>query len=393
MSAVEELRAVVPTSRACDALGVPRSSVYRARRGPQPKAPAKPRAKPARALSETERAEVRATLNSKRFADQPPRAAYAALLEEGQYLCHWRTMYRVLAEHGEVRERRDQLRHPAHAKPVLVARQPNEVWSWDITKLRGPAKWRYYYLYVILDIFSRYVVGWMVAEKERQELARRLIAATCAKQGIDADQLTLHADRGAPMTAKTVAELLIDLGVAKSHARPHVSDDNPFSEAQFKTLKYRPEFPERFGCPQDARAVCRELFEWYNHEHYHSALGLMTPATVHNGQVERVRHARQRVLDAAYAARPERFVNGPPIVAAPATEVWINQPASGLVSTATELELPARDATARAPEPGAQAGSTAAEGRAERSVDAAEHPATAGLRSERDLEVTMPAAR
>ena len=367
---------MVPTSRACDTLGVPRSSVYRARRGPRPKAPAKPRAKPARALSQEERAKVRSVLNSERFADQPPRAAYAALLEDGTYLCHWRTMYRVLAEYGEVRERRDQLSHPRHAKPVLVARRPNELWSWDISKLRGPAAWQFYYLYVILDVYSRYVVGWMIAEKERQELARQLIADTCAKQGIDADQLTLHADRGAPMTAKTVAELLIDLGVAKSHARPRVPDDNPFSEAQFKTLKYRPAMPARFGSVQDARAVCRELFEWYNHEHFHSALGLMTPATVHYGRVEQVRLERQHVLDAANAAHPERFVNGPPMVPVPATEVWINRPAAGFVSTTTDrvssgaVTLPAQDAPAHT-----------------------EHPATAGLRRHQDLEVTMPHAR
>ncbi len=335
MTAVEELSQTVPLTRACEALGVPRSSVYRARQGPQPKPEPRPRPTPERALGDEKRAEVRDTLNSDEFVDQPPRAVWASLLDKGKYLCHWRTMYRILDEHGEVRERRNQLKHRKHHKPVLVARAPNAVWSWDITKLKGEAKWLFYYLYVILDIYSRYVVGWMVAERESEELACRLVEASCAKQQITPGHLTLHADRGSPMIAKTMGELLIELGVTKSHSRPRVSNDNPFSEAQFKTVKYRPDMPDRFGSVQDARAHCRPLFHWYNDEHYHSALGMLTPATVHYGQVEAVRAKRQDVLSAAHAAHPERFVKGCPSVPVPPREVWINPPALEL--SAAEL--------------------------------------------------------
>jgi putative transposase len=258
--------------------------------------------------------------------DLAPAEVYATLLDEGRYLCSERTMYRLLAAHQEVRERRNQLRHPRYAAPELLARRPNELWSWDITKLLGPAKWTYFYLYVMLDVFSRYVVGWMVAHRESATLAERFIRETCARQSIDREQLTIHADRGPSMTSKPVALLLADLGVAKTHARPHVSNDNPFSEAQFKTLKYRPAFPERFGSIQDARAHCHDFFAWYNTEHRHSSLGLLTPADVHSGLAEERMAARATVLAAAYATHPERFPGGRPQPHACPQEVWINRP-------------------------------------------------------------------
>jgi len=265
-------------------------------------------------------------LNSERFVDQAPPQVYATLLEEEKYFCSVRTMYRLLDEASEVRERRDQLRHPKYAKPELLATRPNEVWSWDITKLLGPAKWTYYYLYVLLDIFSRYVVGWMLAYRESKALARRLILETCEKEEIVPGQLTLHADRGSAMTSKRLAHLLADLGVTKTHSRPHVSDDNPFSESQFKTLKYRPEIPDRFASFEHARGICSELFPWYNHEHHHSGLAYLTPAVVHHGRTEEVLAVRQAALDAAFAAHPERFVHRPPRTTRPPEAVWINPP-------------------------------------------------------------------
>jgi putative transposase len=319
----EQLGQPLSVLSACQALGVPRSSLYRARQ-PQPVQTTRP--KPDRALSEAEKAEVRAVLNSERFQDCPPRQVYATLLDEQTYLCHWRTMYRILKEHHEVCERRNQLKHPRYAKPELVASGPNQLWSWDITKLRGPAKWHYYYLYVILDVFSRYAVGWLLAEQESAKLAETLIAESCAKQHISRDELTLHSDRGGPMKAKTVAQLLIDLGITKSHSRPHVPDDNPYSEAHFKTLKYQPDFPGRFGSFQAALSWARGFFPWYNHQFYHSSLGLLTPASVHYGQAGVILDQRQQVLQAAYAAHPERFVQGQPQQPTLPAEVWINQP-------------------------------------------------------------------
>lgn len=312
---------------ACRALGMPRSSFYRVRGADKsPKLTVAKPSRPPRALNQKERVNVREILNSERFQDLSPREVYATLLDEGLYLCHWRTMYRILDEHDEVRERRNQLRHPDHQKPELLATGPNQVWSWDISKLLGPVKWTYYYLYVILDIFSRYVVGWMVADRESASLARELIGQTCAKQDIQAEQLILHADRGSPMIAKSLAILLADLGVTKSHSRPHISDDNPYSEAQFKTLKYRSDYPERFGCHADARAWARAFFDWYNHEHHHSALGLLTPADVHYGRAEEIFQKRQQVLHAAYEKNPERFVRGLPKPPELPHEVWINPP-------------------------------------------------------------------
>lgn len=291
---VEALAKKMSVSRACQALSLPRSSLYRVRAEQlEPKEPVYEPATPLRALSQPEKDEVRQILNSERFQDDAPREVYATLLDEGQYLCHWRTMYRILDEYDEVRERRNQLCHPNYQKPELLATGPNRVWSWDITKLLGPVKWTYYYLYVILDIFSRYVVGWLIAERESAELARELVGQTCAKQGIQPEQLTLHADRGSPMIAKSMAMLLADLGVTKTHSRPHISDDNPYSEAQFKTLKYRPDYPERFGSQMDARVWARAFFDWYNYAHHHNALGLLTPADVHYCRAPQIREKRQ----------------------------------------------------------------------------------------------------
>ena len=323
MQSAEELSKRIGKRTACAALGIPRSSLYRTR-APR-KAQTSPTISP-RALSPSEKEAVRKELNSERFQDCAPREVYAALMDEDRYLCSWRSMYRILAENNEVRERRNQLRHPSYAKPELLATAPNQLWSWDITKLLGSSKWTYYYLYVILDVFSRYVVGWMIAERESAALAEELIAQTCARQGIESGQLTVHADRGGAMTSKPVALLLADLGVTKTHSRPQVSNDNPYSEAQFKTLKYRPDYPSRFGCQQDARAWANTFFDWYNREHHHTGLALLTPADVHFHRAQAVLQKRQAVLHAAYARTPERFVKGPPVPMQVPQAVWINPP-------------------------------------------------------------------
>ena len=265
-------------------------------------------------------------LHSDRFADLAPAEAWAILLDEGAYLGSVSTFYRVLRQAGESRERRAQATHPAAVKPELAAAAPDQVWSWDITKLHGPAKWTYYHLYVILDIYCRYAVGWMVAARESAALAEKLIADTCAKQGIGRAQLTIHADRGSSMTSKPVALLLADLGVTQSHSRPHVSNDNPYSEAQFKTLKYRPDFPARFASIEDARAHCQRFFRWYNDEHRHGGLGLHTASDVHHGLAAAIQAARAGVLTAAYHAHPERFVRQPPTPPAIPASTWINPP-------------------------------------------------------------------
>jgi putative transposase len=265
-------------------------------------------------------------LHSRQFIDKAPAAVWAELLDEGRYLCSIRTMYRILAERLEVRERRRQRRHPQYSKPELLATGPNQCWSWDITKLKGPVKWSYYYLYVILDIFSRYVVGWMVATQESSRLAEVLIAQSCSKQAIEPGDLTLHADRGSSMSSKALALLLADLGVTKSHSRPHVCDDNPYSESQFKTLKYRPEFPARFGTIQQARDFCRDFFDWYNRDHRHSGIGLHTPADVHYLTAITTRRDRSQTLEAAHALFPERFPNGKPVPPPLPEAVWINPP-------------------------------------------------------------------
>ena len=323
MQAVTDARDRLPCLHACDALAVPRASYYRHL---TPRPPQLHRPKPRRALAAAERERVLEVLHSPRFVDRAPAPVHAALLDEGTYLCSVRTMYRILTDCAEVRERRDQCRRPAYTKPELLAQGPNEVWSWDITKLRGPRKWTYFYLYVLLDIFSRYVVGWLLALKESACLAHDLIEESTRRQNIQPGQLVVHADRGSPMIAKSTALLLSDLGVTESHSRPHVSDDNPFSEAQFKTLKYHPTFPDRFGSIADARAFCRSFFPWYNTEHYHSGLGLLTPHDVHHGRHVQTLEQRQRVLDVAYARNPERFGRKPPKPLAAPTAVWINPP-------------------------------------------------------------------
>jgi len=323
MAAVQALAATVGVQAACAALNVPRSAFYRAR---QPRGVPAPRPASPRALGQAERDAVLASLHADRFQDCAPAAVYATLLDEGHYHCSIRTMYRVLAATDEVRERRAQRTHPPYQKPELLATGPNQLWSWDITKLKGPAKWTYFYLYVLLDVFSRYVVGWMVAPRESAALAKRLIADSCTKQAIAPGQLTVHADRGSSMTSKPVAFLLADLGVTKTHSRPHVSDDNPYSESQLRTLKYRPNFPDRFGCLQDSRSFCQTFFTWYNEDHRHSGIALLTPAMLHYGQAPAVLAQRQAVLLAAYHAHPERFVRRAPHPLAVPTEVWINKP-------------------------------------------------------------------
>lgn len=320
---MSELALQIGVKAACAVLNVPRSRIYRQ---PQPQVEPTARSTPAHALSLEERIQVRATLNSERFMDQAPRQVYAALLDEGHYLCHWRTMYRILAAHGEVCERRRIRRHPTYQKPELLAAAPNQVWSWDITHLRGAVKWSGYKLYTVLDIFSRYVVGWLIAEEESSELAKQLIAESARKQGIQPDQLTLHADNGSPMKGKPLNQLLLDLGITKSHSRPHTSDDNPFSEAQFKTMKYRPDYPDRFSSMDEARRWARAFFTWYNQQHDHSGLNLMTPASVHFREADAIRQQRQSVMTAAFAARPERFIRGLPVVKGAPSAVYINPP-------------------------------------------------------------------
>lgn len=308
------------------AVELPRATFYRLKSPalePQSKANRK---RPARALSVEERERVAQVLYEERFVDKAPATVYAALLDEGIYLCSISTMYRILRERDEVRERRKQLRHPNYKKPELLATGPNQVWSWDITKLKGPQKWRSYHLYVILDIFSRYVVGWMISTRESGELAKELIDETCTRQSVQKENLLLHSDRGPAMTSKSVALLLSELGVVKSLSRPHVSNDNPYSESQFKTMKYQPMFPERFGSIQDARAFCVDFFKWYNEEHYHSGLALMTPASVHFGKASARNQQRQKVLNTAYLEHPERFVKSAPKVLELPTEAWINRP-------------------------------------------------------------------
>jgi putative transposase len=324
---IEERRAEVGVASLCDALGLSRATFYR-RRGGATTMGSRKRQPPRQALTATEREGVLALLHEERFVDLSPIQVWAQLLDAGEVPpCSIRTMYRVLAANAEVRERRNQLCHPAYHKPELLATGPNQVWSWDITKLLGPVKWTYYYLYVLLDIFSRYVVGWLVAREESAALAKVLIAESCQRQDIAPDQLTVHADRGPSMTSQPVALLLATLGVVPSHSRPHVSNDNPFSEAQFKTLKYRPDFPDRFGAYEDSEAFCQRFFPWYNTEHRHVALGLMTPHDIHYGLAAAKWQQRAEVLRAAYAAHPERFPRGVPIPPPLPTAAWINKPA------------------------------------------------------------------
>ena len=350
MQTLAELAPRLGVAPTCTALNVPRANYYRSR---QPRPELKPRPTPARALPPEDRQAVLATLHEPRFVDLAPAEVYATLLDEGRYLGSERTFYRVLAANAEVRERRDQLRHPHYAAPELLATRPNELWSWDITKLLGPTKWTYFYLYVLLDVFSRYVVGWLLAHREFAWLAEKLIAESCERQGITPGQLTMHADRGPSMTSKPVALLLADLGVTQSHSRPHVSNDNPFSESQFKTLKYRPEFPERFGSLEHGRSFCRDFFPWYNTEHHHVGLGLFTPHDVHYGLAEAKREQRARVLEDAYARHPERFPNGVPQPKAVPTKVWINPPANRADVSAGEITATQESSEVAIVDPGA----------------------------------------
>ncbi|MDQ3642335.1 MAG: IS3 family transposase [Actinomycetota bacterium] len=323
--AFTELAGLTSAKRACELLGKPRATHYRRQRPPAQRPPA-PRPTPPNALSEAERQEILGVLRSQEYCDLAPAQVWARLLDDGIYLCSISTMYRLLAMAGESRERRRQRTHPAKKKPELIARRPNQVWSWDITKLQGPTRGLYYELFVIIDIFSRYVVGWMVAPAETGELAEAFIAETIANQAINRDELSLHADRGTSMTSKPVVQLLVDLGVARSHSRPHVSNDNPYSEANFKTLKYCPAFPGRFGSIEDARAFCVTFFDHYNHVHRHAGIGLHTAASVHYGTATEVRRQRTSTLDAAYYANPSRFRHRRPTPPKLPTVAWINEP-------------------------------------------------------------------
>ena len=327
MEAAVILSSEVGIKYACEALDVARAGFYRTQaRKDAPSVETVQQPTSPRSLSSEERRGVLDILHTDRFVDKAPYEVYATLLDEGQYHCSIRTMYRILNENKEVKERRNQLRHPVYTKPELLATAPNQVWSWDISKLLGPVKWTYFYLYVIMDIFSRYVVGWMIAPAESAVLAERLIGETCTKQNIGRDQLTIHADRGSSMKSKPVALLLADLGVTKTHSRPHTSDDNPYSEAQFKTLKYRPDFPERFGSIEDSRSFCQDFFPWYNKEHRHTGIGLHTPEAVHYGLAQDIQIARGEVLRTAYEAHPERFVKKIPVPPMLPEAVWINKP-------------------------------------------------------------------
>ena len=340
IAAVQELKPLLGTGAACRALGLPRGVPARQRAqahrlglvGPMPRPT---RVRPPLALDAQENALLLETLNSERFADTAPAAVHAMLLDEGRYLGSVRTMYRLLKTQGGSRERRRQLTHPAYTRPELLATAPNQVWSWDITKLKGPAKWTCFHQYVILDIFSRHVVGWLIAERESADLAEQLIADSVSRHDIQRGMLTLHADRGAGMRSKPVAALLADLDIAKSHSRPHVSDDNPYSESQFKTMKYRPDFPARFGCIADARAHCQAFFAWYNTEHRHSGIGYMTPQAVHYGQAAALRDVRQAALDTAFLTAPRRFKGRRPQAHALPTAAWINPPSPETIAQKT----------------------------------------------------------
>lgn len=320
---IAQHRETMSTRPLCEALGEPRSSYYRSLREPDESSKRK-RPSP-RGLTDQEQAQVLEVLNGERFRDTAPGEVHATLLDEGVYFCSERTMYRILGRQGQATLRRQ---HEAHRypRPELLATRPNELWSWDITKLLGPTTWTYYYLYKILDVFSRYAVGWMVAHRELASLAEDLIAETCLRQNIQKDQLTIHADRGSPMTSQSVGHLLTDLGITKTHSRPHVSNDNPYSESGFKTLKYRPDFPDRFGSIEDARSFCRSFFHWYNHQHRHSGIAMLTPTSVHTGSHEPLLQVRAVTLIGAYLKHPERFVNGVPKVRPVPQEVWINKP-------------------------------------------------------------------
>jgi putative transposase len=313
-------------SAACRALDIPRSTGYRWRFGPV-FGPRRPRPSPARALSELECQDVLSVLYSERFVDQAPRTVCAKLLDEDQrYLCSPRTMYRLLQAQNAAPERRAVRSHPTYKKPELLATGPNQVWTWDVTWLRGPVRYKYYPLYVIIDLYSRLNPGWLLAHEENGEHAARLIEETCKRQGVERNSLTVHADRGPVPTGKTVNQLFIDMDIAPSFSRPRVSNDNPFSEAQFRTMKYGPEYPDRFAGYDDARNFCKKFFPWYNNDHRHSGIAYFTPADVHYGRVQMLLAQRQTAMNKAYERTPERFPNGAPKVKKPPSAVWINPP-------------------------------------------------------------------
>jgi putative transposase len=316
---------ILTKSDLCEALGIAKSTYYRRS---STKAASSNMKKPSpRKLSREEEEKILSIVNSERFCDMAPGEIFYSLLDEGRYYCSERTIYRILQRNRQNVQRR-QKEAGNYSRPELLATKPNQLWSWDITKLKGPKKWTYYYLYKIMDVYTRYVVGWMVAYRESAELAEDLIAESCFKQRIKRDQLTLHADRGSSMKSNLVGQLLADLGVTKTHSRPHVSNDNPYSESAFKTLKYRPDFPENFGSIEDARSYCRDFFFWYNNEHRHSGIAMLTPEMVHYNYVNEVLEKRNRVYQRAYQSNPERFVNGVPKAKLPDNEVWINKPES-----------------------------------------------------------------
>lgn len=305
----------------CELLGISRSTWYYSQR---PKSP--DRRTPPRKLTGAEHSTILSILNGERFQDEAVPSIYAKLLDEGEYLCSQSTMYRILKAQKQVRQRRHDRKHPVYTKPELLATGPNQVWSWDITKIKGPKSWIFYDLYVVIDIFSRSIVAWCITEYESGEQARALIGTACAREGIERNQLTVHSDRGRAMTSKCLANLYGELGVGSSFNRPHVSNDNPYSESHFKTLKYRPGYPVRFGSIEDAQAHMQTFFDWYNYEHRHSGIAMMTPAEVHTGKADEVRRKRQAVLDIAHKAHPERFVKGAPKARGVPEEVWINKP-------------------------------------------------------------------
>jgi putative transposase len=333
MSAAEQLAKVTDVTSACRALAVPRSSLYRARRAVVERPPRTPSP---RSLSAAEEAKVLETLNSPEFVDKAPACVFAELVDAKIYMCSVRTMYQILDRHKLVRERRNQLRRPAYTAPELLATEPNQLWSWDITKLKGPGPYQYFHLYTLLDVYSRFVVGWVVADRENNEVSRKLIAECCAAQRIQRGTLTIHADNGAAMTAKALGQMLEELGVAKSHSRPHVSNDNPFIESHFRTLKYRPTYPKKFGCLEDSRAFLQEFYHWYNYKHRHSGIAYLTPAAVHDGQASTRLAARAQTLAGAYAAHPERFVRGAPRRTAVPDAVWINPPKASAAAGGVE---------------------------------------------------------
>jgi len=314
---------ILTKSELCEVLGIAKSTYYR-RSSSKPESSNMKKPSP-RKLSREEENKILSIVNSERFCDMAPGEIFYRLLDEGLYYCSERTIYRILERNQQNIQRR-QKAAGNYSRPELLATKPNQLWSWDITKLKGPKKWTYYYLYKIMDVYTRYVVGWMVAYRESAELAEDLIAESCFKQQIKRDQLTLHADRGSSMKSNLVGQLLADLGVTKTHSRPHVSNDNPYSESAFKTLKYRPDFPENFGSIEDARSYCREFFFWYNNEHRHSGIAMLTPEIIHYNLVDEVIEKRNIVLQKAYQANPKRFVKGLPKAKTPDDQVWINKP-------------------------------------------------------------------